>query len=651
MAAKKIGRNIFIAALALVCAAPLVARAEDAPKVTVVVTPNPVRESESLQLRIEVEASQSVAVFQPTFTAPDFIQIGSQPNYGGVSLRQYVNGQMTLSQKTYYEYVLSPKKAGNFVIRDIAVKVGDKTVRSNDMNVKVLPDDGSAPRQQPPRPQMPPGFPPMPSFPGMPNLFDDEEDDSTNPAAPGYQGGGGSTFTAPDDEPKSFNSDFTVFASVSKRKAYVGEPVVIEYYLYDFGGLRQVEVQKWPSFNGFWKEDLEITSRFEFDEVYAGGRPARRAFLSRYALYGIRPGKIALDKLVIRGQYVSGVSNRGFFQTQQIRTGIHGNQDISLEILPLPTEGRPEKFSGAVGQFHLKLEADKTTVAQHTPVTFTATLEGTGNFQAVDNIRIPLPPDFEVYESKTGARDSAPIGMRRELHSQKTFNVVALPRKAGKFTVDSLSWSYFDPESGTYKKLSTNPIEITVTENEAGAQGSNSYLTQNPGGQGSPAPVPEEIRGLKTIGGKSLPLRAGLNIALLLLAILTGWLTFRLLRARAEKYMGGVFQDRFAQAREDYARAKIAKDASWLTSLEDSIFALGEVLLGSNPRGLTRADLEAQWREARLPAPLYNRIALVLDRLDLNRFSSTKTMDSTQRAKLLQEVESILKDAAKVKKK
>lgn len=644
MAAKKTGRKFSLAlALAFAALVPVALWADEAPKVTVVVTPNPARENESLQLRIEVEAAQSVAVFQPTFSAPDFIQIGSQPNYGGVSLRQYVNGQVTSSQKTYYEYVLSPKKAGNFVIRDITVKVGDRVVRSNDMNVKVLPDDGSAPRQ--------PQRPPVPSFPGMPPLFGDEEDDSTNPAAPGYQGGGGSAYTAPDDEPKSFNSDFTVYASVSKRKAYVGEPIVIEYYLYDFGGLRQVEVQKWPSFNGFWKEDLEITSRFEFDEVYAGGRPARRAFLSRYALYGIRPGKISLDKLLIRGQYVAGVSNRGFFQTQQIRTGTHGSQEITLEILPLPAEGRPEKFSGAVGQFHLKLEADKTTVAQHTPVTFTATLEGTGNFQAVDNIRIPLPPDFEVYESKTGARDSAPIGMRRELHSQKTFNVVALPRKAGKFTIEPLSWSYFDPESGTYKKLSTNPIDITVTENAAGAQGANTYLPQGGGQSGGPAPVAEEIRGLKSLGGPGLNVRLWLNVLLSALALVVGWLVFRLVRARAEKYMGGVFQDRFAQAREDYARAKSSQGGSWLSSLEDAIFSLAEVLLGSNPRGLTRADLEAQWRESKLPAPLFNRIALVLDRLDLNRFSSTKTMDSTQRTKLLQEVESILKDAAKVRKR
>jgi hypothetical protein len=631
-------------------ALPVVVNAEEAPKVTVVVTPNPVHENESLQLRIEVEASQSVAVFQPSFSAPDFIQIGSQPNYGGVSLRQYVNGQMTSSQKTYYEYVLSPKKAGNFVIRDINVKVGDQILRSNDTNVKVLPDDGSSPRR-PQRPQAQP-FPPFPNFPGMPSLFDDEEEDDTiNPAAPGYQGGG-SSYTAPDDEPKSFNSDFTVYASVSKRKAYVGEPVVIEYYLYDFGALRQVEVQKWPSFNGFWKEDLEITSRFEFDDAYAGGRPARRAFLSRYALYGIRPGKVALDKLVIRGQYVSGVTNRGFFQTQQMRTGVHGSQDVTLEILPLPTEGRPEKFSGAVGQFHLKLEADKTTVAQHTPITFTATLQGTGNFQAVDNIRIPLPPDFEVYESKTGARDSGPIGQRRELSSQKTFVVTAVPRKAGTFTVDSLSWNYFDPESGTYKKLSTNPIEITVTENAAGAQGANSYLPSGTGGpDGTPSPSPEEARPLKTIGEGGINIRVWLNGLLAFLVLVSFWLAFRLLRAKAEKYMGGVFQDRFAQAREDYARAKSAQDGSWLSSLEDSIFSVGEALLGANPRGLTRADLEAQWREHRLPAPLFNRIALVLDRLDLNRFSSTKTMDSVQRNKLLQEVEAILKDAAKVKRK
>jgi hypothetical protein len=324
---------------------------------------------------------------------------------------------------------------------------------------------------------------------------------------------------------------------------------------------------------------------------------------------------------------------------------------VTLEILPLPTEGRPEKFSGAVGQFHLKLEADKTTVPQHTPVTFTATLQGIGNFQAVDNIRIPLPPDFEIYESKTGARDTAPIGMRRELNSQKTFHVTAVPRKAGTFTVESLTWNYFDPESGTYKKLSTNPIEITVTENSAGAQGSNNYLSPSSSSNGGGATDAEEIRPLKAMGeAPAFNLRLVLNIALALAFLLNAWLVFRLLRSRAKRYLGGVFQDRFQRARADFAQAKAAEDGSWLSSLEDSLYALGEVLLGSNPRGLTRTDFEAQWREQKLPAPLFHRIALVLDRLDLNRFSSTKTMDSAQRAKLLQEVESILKDAAKVKK-
>lgn len=223
--------------------------ADPAPTMTVVVTPNPVVESQSVQLRIEVETAQSPVVYQPTFTAPDFVLVGSTPQYGGGPSKRFVGGQAVPLKKTFFEYVLSPKNAGAFYIRNIKTKVGNAEISSPDVMVKVLPDTSA---------------PPVSSLPGAPA----NEEESSNPASPAYSGIPGALTLPPDDLPASFNSDFTVHASINKKRAYVGEPIVIEYWLYDFGALRQMEVQKWPTFNGFWKDDLEIASRFQIGRAH-----------------------------------------------------------------------------------------------------------------------------------------------------------------------------------------------------------------------------------------------------------------------------------------------------------------------------------------------------------------------------------------------
>ena len=649
----------FIAAA--MCAPDLAQAAE----LTVHVDPKNVVEGESVQLRIETEIPLATVVFDPEFNAPDFTRLGASAQ--GMSL-SYSGNDPSQAQKTvYYTYVLSPNRTGRLTISGIRMRTNKGMLQAADQTVVVTPDTGGGgqrgqQRAQPrggqnprnPFPGLPPGFPIPPNFPGLPpGFFDDEEDpfappsaqdedESTNPAAPGYGGSGSGGLSNPSppgagrlgqldsrDHPSRLNSDFTVHASLSKRRAYVGEPIVVEYSLYDYGGLRQVEVQKWPVFTGFWKEDLEIATRFDFEEVYLQNRVARRAFLGRYAIYGIKPGKYNLDKLTIRGRYVE-VSVGGFGFGQ--RTGVHSSQDEVLEILPLPKEDKPAKFSGAVGKFAIKLDADKTTVAQNTPVVFSVVLSGAGNFQSIESVKVPLPPDFEIYESNTGARGVAPLGVRRELETTKTFTYTAIPRKAGKFTVEPITWSYFDPVSEKYVELKTEPMEITVVENAAGGdQANNSYL--QPGGGGGAGGAPgAEIRGLKPLSGgeRALDLSLWLRLLAGALGVLNIYLLYRFVETRAGKYLGSFLEDAFEPAKNELSDAKAAKGAEWLGHVENALLAGMEVLLGSNPRGLPRAEVHALWTERELPEGLFARISGVLDRLDQQRFAAGHGKDAAR---------------------
>jgi hypothetical protein len=595
----------------------------------VVVSPNPVPESQSVQLKIEVETELSTVVYQPTFQAPDFIMIGSGPQvYGNPPVTKYISGKQKTVTKRIFEFVLSPKKAGVLWIRNIQLKVGGDTVKSEDMMVKVLEDSIASPTP----------------------TREDEEEDSSNPASPNYNGSRSSQASSSlkDDEPSRFNSDFTVHAAISKKKVFPGEPIIIEYWLYDFGGLREVEVQKWPTFNGFWKEDLEITNRFEFEEIFVDNRIGRRAFISRYALYGLRPGKFRLDRLVIRGAYVAGIVSNGFFQSQSMRVGTHGSQELEIEVQPLPKENQPKDFTGAVGSFQLKLESEKTIVPQHTPVTLTLTLSGEGNFQSIDNIIIPLPEGFESYDSKTGAKGTTPIGMRRELFSQKVFQITAIPRKSGKFTIPAIEWNYFHPEKNAYEKISTLPLELEVSENAAGAGNKNVYSNTAPGSDNSTEKL--SLLELNSQIGSKISWFRFWNILLILFGIVNAVLLFQWIKQRSKGMVIDLLADRLASAKTEFQAGKNSGKEDWLNHFEECLYGIGEVLLESNPRGITRSDFESHWREKKLPPTLFHQIALTLDQLDQLRFAGKRSQQelNTTKKKMESVINGILKEAVKL---
>lgn len=616
------------------------ALANDRPKVTVVATPNPLPENESLQLRVEIVTKGTAQIYRPEFSAEEFTSVGSGFSGGTTSIVE--NGNIQLEKRAVYTFVLFPKRSGVLTISDISVRVGSEEIRTEDIRIKVLEEGNSPP---------------------TPRATADEED-ASNPAAPrNFQTNGG-TSSSPSaggtsDHPLSFNSDFTVFADVSRTKVYVGEPVVVDFYIYDLGGVRQLEIQKWPNFAGFWKEDLELVTRYQFEDVYVKNQRMRRAFLGRFALYPIKPGKLRLDKLVVTGRYVA----RNFFNADDdtdplnifmggfgpLRSGTHASQDVTVEVLPLPEEGRPQGFGGAVGQFSIKLDTDKNSVPANTPINLTITVEGKGNFQAIDAFRLPLPPDFELYESAASSRGSNPIGMRRSLESRKTFQYVVIPRKAGSFQIPPISWSFFDPEKKEYRSIQTAPLEIQVTESANAPQGqNNNYLTQGTSTQTS---VEEELRYLK-----AEPSRPGLPWTQILWGLVAAIgavnlvLAVRLVRKRAAKWVDPIFErNRFHAALKEVAVLKKSNKTSF-SELEEIILGVIQDVLGMNPRGMTRQELEDAWRSKGLPFEAYQKTHSFLDQMDELRFGGTKQDPVRARNRLFSEAEEIIRTAERIKK-
>ena len=141
---------------------------------------------------------------------------------------------------------------------------------------------------------------------------------------------------------------------------------------------------------------------------------------------------------------------------------LHTN-GATVKIKPLPTQGRPADFSGAVGQFEASSEVSAKNGTTGDPLTLKIRIEGRGNFDRVTTSGLTNSSDWKTYKpnGKFTANDSAGI------EGEKTFEQSIVPTKPGAQEIPALNFSYFDPEAQRYVTKSTTPIAIDVAQGNA----------------------------------------------------------------------------------------------------------------------------------------------------------------------------------------
>jgi hypothetical protein len=138
---------------------------------------------------------------------------------------------------------------------------------------------------------------------------------------------------------------------------------------------------------------------------------------------------------------------------------------IQLNIFPLPQNGVPEHFQGAIGQFELFSIASANHVVLGDPINLKVEVRGKGNFDRVYAPELKNPDQWKVYKptSKFTSKDVA------DYSGIKTFEIPIIPKSPDINEIPPLEFSYFDPEQEKYVTLATNPIPIKVLGNAKNA--------------------------------------------------------------------------------------------------------------------------------------------------------------------------------------
>ena len=425
----KIGRALVLLGLGLF----LVPAMASEVSVSAVVDRDVMEQGDTFILAVSVTSEKSVTVEDPRL-----------PNLKGLDLinswtasetrSSYSNNKFQVEQTRTFNYMLAPSGVGKFNIGPVEIVVNGNAHQTKPIEVTVR-KAGS-----------------MPSAPkarrrGRPKTQEDQVEDLFSQLLrrrnrPGYK-----------SQPVNPKESFFIQVDVDKTKVYAGEQVTASWFLYTRGHIRDIDTLKYPSLNGFWKEEIDLATRLDFQQEVINGIVYRKALLASYALFPIKEGKSKIDSYRAKCTVITDSAfgfGRPYVYTK-------ASKPVKIEVLAIPKQGRPNDFSGAVGQFSVSASLSENSVPVNQPVTLKVRFDGRGNGKLIDLPPLNLPPNIEVYDTKKESK------FFKNGQSYKEFEVLLIPREAGAVTLPGMTVSLFDPGSAKFYTKSTPELELTVT--------------------------------------------------------------------------------------------------------------------------------------------------------------------------------------------
>jgi oxygen tolerance protein BatD len=372
-----------------------------------------------LTVTLQREGSQPFEAYRPP-AAPDFDLLHTGDNEQ-VQLAMGAGGRQTVNMIEQHVYVFRPKKKGALTIAAASVRIGGNEIKTKPIVVHV-------------------GAP-------LKNAI------SSRPAP----------VEVPAPEGLRVDEDLFVDASVDKTRVYVGQQVTAAWRLFTQSEILKYRPLAEPKYEDFWNEDLFVpTNRLSWDRAYIKGHEFAVALLLKKALFPLKAGKLTITALEAESTTLQTAFSPTASDTRKSRA-------ITIDVLPLPKDGRPAGFEAAnVGRFELTSAVDRSAVRAGEAVTWKVTVRGVGNIR---NLRLPKlerVEGFRVYEPTT----KETIEPGDEVHGQKVYTYLLLPQKGGALELPALALAYFDPEAGKYAVARSTPIALTVEGDPAKVESS-----------------------------------------------------------------------------------------------------------------------------------------------------------------------------------
>ena len=362
------------------------------------------------RLRVDFVMNQNGDNFSP----PKFenFQIIGGPNQSIKT--SYVNGERSFSKT--YSYFLKPLKKGTLKISQASIEIDNETYKSLPIEVTIT-DSVKQPSD------------------AVTQYYNDD--------------------------------DIELRALISKGSPFLNEPITVVYKLYykapiNISDARETET---PKFKDFWSQTIKIPQLKVQREVYKG-KNYNVVEWRKVVLYPQRVGELEISPLSLNLVLDVPTDKRDFFgnviydQTSQlISTGMR-----RINVKNLPNQGKPDSFTGAVGEFEFDVILNKNSLRATESFQAELKVKGSGNLKLFDLPNILVPNSMELFEPEREELINTNLsGMSGSI--SKLFTVI--PRFQGNFPIEEVEFSYFNPETEKYKILKSPRLTIDVFDGPA----------------------------------------------------------------------------------------------------------------------------------------------------------------------------------------
>ncbi|MEZ4801360.1 MAG: BatD family protein [Gelidibacter sp.] len=375
------------------------------------------------RLRVDFEMNKDGDNFNPP-SFDNFMVVGG-PNQS-VS-QSWVNGVRSFSKT--YSYFLAPKKQGKFTIGQASIEIDGETYKTVPVTVDIT---GAVQR---------------------PN--------------------------DPDNAVAVADDNIHLVAEISKVNPYLNEAITVVYKLYvsaNTGVSNWREIDN-PKFNSFWSQNIDMKGMKVENGTY-NGEDYRYVVLRKTVLYPQKTGKLEIEPLSLDLTVEVPTNRRDIFggrlMTQVHKTVSAGSKTITVK--PLPEHGKPDDFTGAVGDFNFKVTTSKTNLNATESLNATVQVSGNGNLKLFQLPKLTLPNSLEVYEPEHSENVRTDLnGMQGSISDDYTI----VPQFKGKYPIKSVTFSYFDLKTETYKTISSGDIIIDVLEGPTNSTNSDNNFVSS----------------------------------------------------------------------------------------------------------------------------------------------------------------------------
>lgn len=359
------------------------------------------------RLRIDFIMNEDGDNFVPP-SFKDFNVVGG-PNQS-VS-HSWVNGKRKFSKT--YSYFLAPKRKGTFTIKQAKIEVKGVLYKTSPITINIT------------------------------SAIDKPKD--------------------PNDPDYIASENIHLVAEISNSNPYLSQAITVVYKLYvspktGVSNYREIDD---PEYNGFWSQSIDEKG-IKIQNGQYKGEDYRYVVLRKAVLYPQKTGKLVIEPLTLDVTIDVPTKRRDIFGGR-LMSSVHKTISASrrtINVKPLP-EGAPEDFTGAVGEFSFKLFTSKKELNANESLQAKVEVAGKGNLKLFELPKLKVPSSLEVYEPEHKEEVRTNLsGMRGKISDSYTI----VPQFQGKYPLPTLTFSYFDLKTESYKTISSNEAIVNVLE-------------------------------------------------------------------------------------------------------------------------------------------------------------------------------------------